>query len=317
MIITSLFLGTKNCNCAFRNIVIMAFTGLSIALSATSALATEGKVGYSQKITNQTGVKVNDLHLIFDLPGGVMIPGPKDALTDDQGLIKEQKCVYRNSGEDPNDTSSNRMICDVTFKRDLVNGEMFTITLQDKSKKGAIKPKSGLGFSWWTFNGQKVIVPGAPDDKLSPLSKALGFESSGVGNKLSYTLFNDNSIDVLVSDLQFSITPNEPEQLLPFTLPGFTPSLPDFTLLAGQSITFSEDVFAGSQPSDFLLAQMKVSSINDPTDFTFIMHEAQICVPEPSFTISFLALGTLGAASTLKRKLKPSQSTEKETTKVG
>ncbi|BBH38777.1 hypothetical protein myaer102_12840 [Microcystis viridis NIES-102] len=38
--------------------------------------------------------------------------------------------------------------------------------------------------------------------------------------------------------------------------------------------------------------------------------------PEPSTILSLLALGTLGAASTLKRKLKPSQLTEKETTKV-
>jgi hypothetical protein len=41
-----------------------------------------------------------------------------------------------------------------------------------------------------------------------------------------------------------------------------------------------------------------------------------IPVPEPTSTLSFLALGSLGAASTLKRKLKPSQSTAKETTKV-
>ncbi len=40
-------------------------------------------------------------------------------------------------------------------------------------------------------------------------------------------------------------------------------------------------------------------------------------IPEPTSTLSLLALGTLGAASTLKRKLKPSKSTEKETTKVG
>ncbi|MCZ8226719.1 MAG: PEP-CTERM sorting domain-containing protein [Microcystis sp. LE19-84.1B] len=40
-------------------------------------------------------------------------------------------------------------------------------------------------------------------------------------------------------------------------------------------------------------------------------------VPEPNSTLSLLALGTLGAASTLKRKLKPSQSSEKETRKVG
>lgn len=40
-------------------------------------------------------------------------------------------------------------------------------------------------------------------------------------------------------------------------------------------------------------------------------------VPEPTSTFSLLVLGSLGAASTLKRKLKPSKSTEKETTKVG
>ena len=40
-------------------------------------------------------------------------------------------------------------------------------------------------------------------------------------------------------------------------------------------------------------------------------------VPEPTSTLGFLALGTLGAVSTLQRKLKSSQSTEKETTKVG
>lgn len=39
-------------------------------------------------------------------------------------------------------------------------------------------------------------------------------------------------------------------------------------------------------------------------------------VPEPSSILSLLALGTLGTASTLKRKLKPSKLTEKETTKV-
>lgn len=38
--------------------------------------------------------------------------------------------------------------------------------------------------------------------------------------------------------------------------------------------------------------------------------------PEPSTLISFLALGTLGVASTLKRKLKTSKSSEKKTEKV-
>jgi hypothetical protein len=42
-----------------------------------------------------------------------------------------------------------------------------------------------------------------------------------------------------------------------------------------------------------------------------------IIVPEPTSTLSLLALGTLGAASTLKRKLKQSKSAEDDTTKVG
>ncbi len=40
-------------------------------------------------------------------------------------------------------------------------------------------------------------------------------------------------------------------------------------------------------------------------------------VPEPTTTLSLLSLGILGAGATLKRKLKPSNSIAKETTKVG
>ncbi|MFM6788793.1 MAG: PEP-CTERM sorting domain-containing protein, partial [Microcystis panniformis] len=43
---------------------------------------------------------------------------------------------------------------------------------------------------------------------------------------------------------------------------------------------------------------------------------ASTSTPEPTSTIGLLALGTLGAASTLKRQLKSSKSSEKETTKV-
>jgi hypothetical protein len=44
---------------------------------------------------------------------------------------------------------------------------------------------------------------------------------------------------------------------------------------------------------------------------------ASTAIPEPSSIIGLAVLSTLGAASTLKRKLKPSKSNEKETTKVG
>ncbi|MFM7487917.1 MAG: PEP-CTERM sorting domain-containing protein [Cytophagales bacterium] len=44
--------------------------------------------------------------------------------------------------------------------------------------------------------------------------------------------------------------------------------------------------------------------------------EKPVPCPEPSQFLGLLALGTLAAASTLKRKLKPSKSSEKETTTV-
>ena len=44
---------------------------------------------------------------------------------------------------------------------------------------------------------------------------------------------------------------------------------------------------------------------------------ASTAIPEPSSIIGLAVLGTLGAASTLKRKLKSCKTSEKETTKVG
>lgn len=66
--------------------------------------------------------------------------------------------------------------------------------------------------------------------------------------------------------------------------------------------------------SDFWLsstdgARLMANSLNFVTK--------QVSVPEPNSLLGLFAIGTLGAASTLKRKLKPSQSNEKETTKVG
>ncbi|MCA2669580.1 MAG: PEP-CTERM sorting domain-containing protein [Microcystis sp. M114S2] len=42
-----------------------------------------------------------------------------------------------------------------------------------------------------------------------------------------------------------------------------------------------------------------------------------VVVPEPNSLLGLFALGTLGAGATLKRQLKSSQYTGKETTKVG
>lgn len=50
---------------------------------------------------------------------------------------------------------------------------------------------------------------------------------------------------------------------------------------------------------------------------TGVEGSASAAIPEPSSILGLLALGTLGAASTLKRQLKHSKSTKKETTKIG
>ncbi|MFN6209927.1 MAG: PEP-CTERM sorting domain-containing protein, partial [Microcystis sp.] len=64
--------------------------------------------------------------------------------------------------------------------------------------------------------------------------------------------------------------------------------------------------------------QLAFGSSFDSVDHPIVFEEAiPLKTPEPSAILSLLALGTIGAASTLKRKLKPCQSTEKETTKVG
>jgi hypothetical protein len=66
------------------------------------------------------------------------------------------------------------------------------------------------------------------------------------------------------------------------------------------------------RPGDFKDTQFNINNLSGWVLSVNFTH-----VPEPSSTLSLSALGTLGAASTLKRKLKPSKSAEKETTKVG
>jgi hypothetical protein len=58
-----------------------------------------------------------------------------------------------------------------------------------------------------------------------------------------------------------------------------------------------------------------VASVAFPVTFGTVQQVQQ--VPEPASLFGLGVLSTLGAASTLKRKLKPSKSAEKETTKVG
>ena len=94
-------------------------------------------------------------------------------------------------------------------------------------------------------------------------------------------------------------------------------------LVAVNTSTFAGNI-AGLNfypPSSDVRSDFWVSSTDGAlllaNSLNFVAKQKQVSVPEPNSLLGLVALGTFGAVSTLKRKLKPSQSTEKETTKVG
>ena len=78
-------------------------------------------------------------------------------------------------------------------------------------------------------------------------------------------------------------------------------------------ITFGDDFVNIATENFIIIGENGIISKN----YKFqIVTEHQL-VPEPSFALSLLTLGTISAGSALKRKLKPSKSTEKELEKAG
>ncbi len=167
----------------------------------------------------------------------------------------------------------------------------------------------GIGFSFQTnadqystidVNGQRLTSSAGGQDDGNPTNIGDGglITVGGIGDS---TANPTNPFAIPSSD--FSVAPRLDDELYtlkPFLNVGDTqiridstnPSNDDNIFFVGINLTAKADV-----------------CVDDP----------DLCktVPEPTSTLSLLALGTLGAASTLKRKLKPSKSTEKETTKVG
>jgi hypothetical protein len=145
-------------------------------------------------------------------------------------------------------------------------------------------------------------------------------------------LKNGDDIDALALDLAnnqafFSLAPNSPTlQLAALGLPIFGNS---FSVDIPARNWSAADIFSTNFGGSFdiaVLGGVKLYAENiglSPTDNVDALDTAMndpvkpTTVPEPTSTLSLLILGTLGAASTLKRKLKPCQFIEKETTKVG
>jgi hypothetical protein len=167
----------------------------------------------------------------------------------------------------------------------------------------------GIGFSFQTdsdqystidVNGTRLTSSAGGQDDGNPTNIGDGglITVGGIGDS---TANPANPFAIPSSD--FSVAPRLDDELYtlkPFLNVGDTqiridstnPSNDDNIFFVGINLTAKADV-----------------CVDDP----------DLCktVPEPTSTLSLLALGTLGAASTIKRQLKPSKSTEKETTKVG
>ena len=174
----------------------------------------------------------------------------------------------------------------------------------------ALSASIGLTVPSYTPSNDTIV---SPDDILvSPGPGFFGIYASGVDD---IGLLPNDVLDALVlSDERLGI--NIPNGFLDrgtdvalFSLQADSPTLTALGFHPG-------DVFITNFNGSFSLYADNLALGLDNDDELNALDIKPERVPEPTSTLSFLALGTLGAASTLKRKLRTSKSSEKDTTKV-
>jgi hypothetical protein len=190
-------------------------------------------------------------------------------------------------------------------------GKALVLSLEYSLKtKNRLKPID----PYYTNNGNRVDF----GLSLGGNPVLVGFDvSERHSPSVELTLFNSSTEEALnISNLSWSYKPEKTPQneLLPFTLPDFTSIHGSFEIPINSSISFTLDNLP-KDPGYILFQGTSVGQVSGFSSDFIGEHEEPI--PEPSSTLSLLALGILGTSSTLRRKLKSSKSTEKETTKVG
>lgn len=178
---------------------------------------------------------------------------------------------------------------------------MFTTTVEQRFENDLIKEEQML-----SVDGNPIIMPALP-----------GFEFKDKKQPNEYVLHNNSNEDFTVNRLLVRTNRNQ----LDFNT--FDINNPDllswdfeltnpFTLVVGESFVLPINTLTPG-----LFSQFWVDVIGNTSGARVLdTGEHEHPVPEPSSILGLLALGTLGARSALKRKLKPSKSTEKETKKV-
>jgi hypothetical protein len=192
-----------------------------------------------------------------------------------------------------------------------IGGQTLVLSVEyDLKTKNRLKPVD----PYYTNNGTRLnFFPGSPSKPV-----LVGFDvSERHSPSVELTLFNSSTEEALnISNLSWSYKPEKTPQgeLLPFTLPNFISIPGSFEIPINSGISFTLDNLP-KDPGYILFQGTSVGQVSGFSSDFIGEHEEPI--PEPSSTLSLLALGILGTSSTLKRKLQPSKSTEKETTKVG
>jgi hypothetical protein len=289
----------------------------SIGCPTKSALAIDVRTS-GNVIKNLSNQKACDVNIGFKIPGffekilggAINIRGLDPVQIVNEGLSSFDKDIF--------------FIKDGKFICVDVSEPIFVDILVDSKKKNAIQ--------WLT---QKVFLTGEGGIN-NPLPSELGLAGFVVEKKASntntinrnssadvttYTFSNDGNVNLFIDRITLGLSPDliDPE----LYSPGLLSEINEFNnnglgwnLAPEETITL--DIPFEIPGASYLIAN--IEGIGNPGGNEFsvnFLQQHEEPIPEPSSSLSLLALGTLGAASTLKRKLKPSKSTEKETTKVG
>ncbi|WP_260442126.1 PEP-CTERM sorting domain-containing protein [Microcystis aeruginosa] len=193
------------------------------------------------------------------------------------------------------------------------------LTFPKTVKKVSLADSTGQDQSLETAEGQKPKKAKLDGTLINPLQPTLsGLDDNGNESIFRASLGFKTALDniFISSELLFSeLGGDSIDDWLSATFTDLQQQLPTI-YQSHLSLNLSDDEISFDFPSNTLpnsgFVRNQATDTNGGTSL-----EIEVDVPEPSSILSLLALGTLGAASTLKRKLKPSKSTEKETTKVG
>jgi hypothetical protein len=278
--------------CSFAFISASSFFGEAEAASIKKATIKNGlAVGAANDVTLGFSNKVSMVNIM--VPGGVPImcnqivvkPGPPPVLSD--FTYKCDGFILPNTGTEAEKSAM------VTYKTEC---DVCKLTEGQWSRDGKDAGPISITNPGITIKKGSIDVTFFNDQLFSVTYQNIQvFESNNIAN---FNLSDfANPTGILVSGIPSSITLNANESYT-LTINNIVEDLSTYVLATS---TF----FPTNDPTD-------IGQVATATDFT-----PSVCVPEPTLTLALLALGTLGAASTLKRKLKPSQSIEKETTKVG